>query len=132
MVLIMNAGTRQQYLIYFLLLLVLSFSAGNVRAQDASEMAKIQYLIASVGDLKGATFIRNGSEYDTQAASSHLRLKLKAAGKRVKTAEDFIQYCASKSSMSGEPYLIRLADGTTIKSEVFFRDKLKAFSPKTR
>ena len=92
-------------------------------------MTKIEYLIASIDELKGAKFIRNGTEYDTNAASSHLRLKLKAAGSKVKTAEDFIQYCASKSSISGEPYLIRLADGTTLKSEVFFRNKLKAFSP---
>ena len=71
--------------------------------------------------------MRNGSEYEAHAAASHLRLKLKAAGGKVKTVEDFIQYCASKSSISGEPYLIRLADGTTLKSEVFFRNRLKAF-----
>ncbi len=97
-------------------------------AQDNVEMAKIDYLIDSIGELKGAKFIRNGSEYDVLAAVSHLRLKLKAAGKKVKTAEDFIQYCASRSSISGEPYLIRLADGATLKSETFFRNKLKEYS----
>jgi hypothetical protein len=50
------------------------------------------------------------------------------AGKKVKTAEDFIKYCASKSSITGEPYLMRFADGTTVKSEVYFRDKLKTFA----
>lgn len=35
---------------------------------------------------------------------------------------------ASGSSMTGEPYLIRLADGTTVKSEVFLRNKLKTFT----
>ena len=97
-------------------------------AQDFSETAKIQYLIASVETLEGAKFIRNGHEYDARAASDHLRLKLKIAGKKVKTAEDFIKFCASKSSMTGEPYLMRFADGTTVKSEVYFRDKLKTFS----
>jgi hypothetical protein len=52
----------------------------------------------------------------------------KVAGKKVKTAEDFIKLCASQSSITGEPYLMRLADGTTVKSEVFFRNKLKTFS----
>ena len=114
-------------LICFLLLLIVLFLTGIAYAQDSSETAKIQYLIASIGELNGAKFIRNGSEYEAQVAASHLRLKLKTAGAKVNTAEDFIQYCASKSSISGEPYLIRLADGTTLKSEVFFRNKLKAF-----
>lgn len=110
-----------------LFIMILSLVAAPLYAQDLSEKAKIEYLITSVETLEGAKFIRNGREYDTSAASSHLRRKLKTAGRRVKTAEDFITYCASQSSMSGEPYLIRFADDNTIKSEVFFRDKLKAF-----
>ncbi|MFA5180735.1 MAG: DUF5329 family protein [Syntrophales bacterium] len=97
-------------------------------AQDSREAAKIRYLIASVETLEGAKFIRNGSEYDARAAANHLRLKLKNAGKRVRTAEDFIKFCGSKSSMTGEPYLIRFTDGTAMKTEVFFRKKLAAFA----
>jgi hypothetical protein len=107
---------------------LLSFVVVRAYAQDFSETAKIQYLIASVEALEGARFIRNGREYDTGAASNHLRLKLKTAGDKVRTAEDFINLCASKSSMTGEPYLIRLAGGFTIKSKVFFKDKLKTFA----
>jgi hypothetical protein len=108
-------------------MILLSLLVMPVYAQDLSEKAKIEYLIASVETLEGAKFIRNGREYDTRAASSHLRLKLKTAGSKVKTAEDFIKFCASQSSMTGEPYLMRLADGVTVKSEVFFRDKLNTF-----
>jgi hypothetical protein len=123
----MDITSYARRVICFLLLLIVLFLTGITCAQDSSETVKIQYLIASIGELNGARFIRNGSEYDAQAAASHLQLKLKTAGSKVKTVEDFIQYCASKSSISGEPYLIRLADGTTLKSEVFFRNKLKAF-----
>jgi len=111
-----------------LLMVLLSFVVVRAYAQDSSEATKIQYLIASVEALEGARFIRNGREYDTRAASNHLRLKLKTLGDKVKTAEDFIHLCASKSSLSGEPYLIRLADGSTVKSEIFFKDKLKTFT----
>jgi len=109
-------------------MVLLSFVEVCAYAQDFSETAKIQYLIASVEALEGARFIRNGLEYDTRAASNHLRLKLKTAGDKVRTAEDFISFCSSKSSMTGEPYFIRFADGTTLKSEVFFKDKLKTFA----
>jgi hypothetical protein len=45
----------------------------------------------------------------------------------VETADDFIRLCASKSSVSGKPYMIRLPDGKTIKSEEYFRKKLKEY-----
>jgi len=114
--------------ITILFMVLISLVAVHAYAQDSREAAKIHHLIASVETLEGAKFIRNGREYDARSAANHLRLKLKNAGKRVKTAEDFIKYCGSKSSMSGEPYLIRFTDGTTMKTEVFFKKKLIAFA----
>ncbi len=111
-----------------LLMVLVSLVVVSAYAQDSREAAKIQYLISSVETLEGAKFIRNGSEYDARSAADHLRLKLKNAGERVRTAEDFIKYCGSKSSLTGEPYLIRFADGTTVKAEVFFGKKLLTFA----
>ena len=76
-----------------------------------SEKQKIDMLIAYVAKLNGARFIRNGSEYSPAEAADHLRLKLSKAGDRVTTAREFINQCASKSSMSGKLYSIRTADG---------------------
>jgi len=97
----------------------------GVYAADTSEASRILYLISSVETLEGARFIRNGSEYDGQSAANHLRRKLRAAGDKVRTAEDFIELCASRSSMTGEPYLIRLPGGSTVKAEAFFRERLR-------
>ena len=90
-----------------------------------SEQVKIQSLIASIEQLKGAVFIRNGTEYDAPKAADHLRLKLKYAGKRVQTADQFISNLATGSSMSGKPYRIRFADGHTVESAVYFREQLR-------
>ena len=106
----------------FLLLMI-----GAGYAQESNEADKIQYLISSLQTLNGAEFIRNGKVYGASKAAAHLRFKLKWAGDRVKTAEDFIRLCASKSSLSGEPYRIRFSDGTTVETELFFRNRLKAF-----
>lgn len=110
------------------LLLVCPLTGSWALAQEAGEAARIGYLIESVASLRGAAFIRNGTEYDAPQAADHLRLKLRSAGDRVKTAEDFIRYCGSKSSISGRPYQIRLSDGTTTTAEAFFRKRLKAYS----
>jgi hypothetical protein len=89
------------------------------------EAAKIEALIQAVASLQGATFVRNGSEHTPKEAADHLRLKWKNAGGRVKTAPDFIKYCASGSSLSGRPYEIRLKDGRTVLARDWFWTELK-------
>lgn len=112
-------------------LVLLAFGAGPAPApaQPPPEKARIEFLIASVEKDRGLTFIRNGAEHGAQEAAAHLRLKWQRAGERVRTAEEFIRLCASGSSLSGEPYLIRFPDGRTVEAEAYFRERLKAFRP---
>ena len=91
----------------------------------AQESARIEGLIASVQQLKGAVFIRNGEQHSAAAAADHLRLKWKNAGSRVRTAEDFIRVCATGSSMTGRKYRIRFGDGRTQDSADYFRAQLR-------
>jgi hypothetical protein len=99
-------------------------------ARDAREQQRIDYLLQSLTSLKGAVFIRNGTEYDAAKARAHLEGKLAFGGERVKTAEEFITYCATQSSMSHKPYQIRLSDGRTVTSATFFIGKLKEYDEK--
>jgi len=92
-----------------------------------AENARIEYLLGIVASLRDAQFIRNGTSYDSAAAVEHLRVKLRVAGSHVKTAEDFIRYCASASSVSGTPYEIRFSDGRIVLSADFLRQKLTEF-----
>ena len=96
-----------------------------------TEQQKIQALISSIETLKGAVFIRNGSEYDGKKAADHMRAKLKYAGDKIKTAEEFIDELASKSSMSGKPYQIRYADGRTVNSADYFHAELRKLEAPT-
>lgn len=90
-----------------------------------TEAQRIEYLIRSVEQLSNANFIRNGSAHDAQAAADHLRLKVRQSGGRCNTADDFIRLCGSRSTVSGQPYQIRFADGTLLTSEAFLRAKLR-------
>jgi hypothetical protein len=116
----------------FTLFVTLALLSGVVTAQDNIEKKKIEFLLFSAENMKGATFIRNGTEHDAKEAAEHLRMKLQKAGRKVQTADDFIKLCASKSVVSGQPYLIRLSDGKTIKSEQYFREKLREFDLSTK
>jgi len=113
---------------FVVLAVVLALFSGVVNAQDNIEKKKIEFLISSVENLKGAKFIRNGTEHDGKEAAEHLRMKLQNDVGKVKNADDFIRLCASKSYISGKPYLIRSSDGKTIKSEQYFREKLKEYN----
>ncbi len=111
-----------------LFFLLLSFGSGTALARDSSEEDKIRFLISSVESLEGAVFIRNGAEHKPGAAAGHLRLKLRKAGDRVRTADDFIRLCGSRSSLSGDPYRIRFKNNDVMETEVFFRRALKSLA----
>lgn len=106
---------------------ILVLFSGMVCAQENLEQKKIEFLISSIENLNGAKFIRNGSEYTGNEAAEHLRMKLQKAGGRVQTADDFIRICASSSYLSGQPYLIKSADGKMQKSAEFLGKKLKEY-----
>ena len=107
--------------------LLAGFLATPAIGQQDLEQHKIEYLINSIADLHGARFIRNGSEYDSKRAADHLRVKLQYARGRVNTAEDFITYCATGSSVTGGAYQIQFADGRIVATAVFLRERLAEY-----
>lgn len=112
------------------LLALVAFLPLSAGARDAREQARIDFLIRGVEGATNVKFIRNGSEYDGVAGASHLRLKLNYLGERVKTAEEFVKYCASESSFTHQKYKIRAADGTTMDAATYFHAKLREFDEK--
>jgi len=121
-----NAPAPHVARLFAVALLALASVASAVDRLPAED-ARIKYLLAVVGSLHYAQFIRNGMAYGTAAAVKHLRTKLGIAGSRIKTAEDFIRYCGSESSVSGKPYEIRFPDGHVVRSADFMRQKLSDF-----
>ena len=89
-----------------------------------SEDQKINLLYQEIRTSK-AVFIRNGVEYDAETAVSHLKRKRDYAGDRIKTARQFIEYLATKSSVTGIPYKIRFPDGREVESATFLLQTLQ-------
>ncbi len=89
-----------------------------------TEEQKINHLIIYIGGLD-AVFIRNNTEHSAKEAMEHLKRKRQRAGKRVKTVDDFITLLASRSSISGNPYIIRFKNGKEFRCEMVLRLELK-------
>jgi hypothetical protein len=100
---------------------------GPACAREAIEDQRIEFLIGEIAGMHDAVFIRNGREYDAQRAADHMRLKLRYAGAKAQTAEDFIVCCGTGSSVSGQPYMIKFTDGRIVPSADFLRAKLTEF-----
>lgn len=88
-------------------------AAGSLHA--LSEQQKIDLLYQEIRTTR-AIFIRNGIEYDSEKAVSHLKRKHDYAGDRIKTARQFIKYLATESSMTGVAYKIKFPDGRVVES----------------
>jgi hypothetical protein len=100
---------RQNLLVCWLVAFAMMTEAFAI---DAKVKAEIDELISFVGESE-VRFIRNGQEYSAREGAEHLRSKLAKAGDRVKTTDDFITGVASKSYLSGKPYLVKFPDGKT-------------------
>ncbi|MDR2368901.1 MAG: DUF5329 family protein [Deltaproteobacteria bacterium] len=98
----------------------------NLRGDELHKVVSLLDLLATKTD---HSFVRNGQAYNVDTAVSHLKTKLRSAGDKIATCEDFINLVASKSSMSGEPYLIVTPNGENIEANKFFHDLLKQISP---
>jgi hypothetical protein len=84
----------------------------------------IEYLIAYVEQSK-LTFIRNGQEHDSGAAAAHMRHKYEYFKVSIATPEEFIEQIASKSLLSGRPYMVRLPGGREAPVGAWLRDVLE-------
>ena len=113
-------------LFWTIAILITLFSAFPLCAADTEPLAKtIDYLIAKVEKADDVKFLRNGDEHTGKEAAKHMRRKYDHFKKEIKTPEDFIEKCASKSELSSKPYMIKKSDGSTVKCEDWMKSLLE-------
>ncbi|RZU02026.1 DUF5329 family protein [Rivibacter subsaxonicus] len=107
-----------------LLLGLLAVATVAGAAPSAAEQARIDALVDGIEREPSLKFVRNGRGYGAIDAARFLREKQKAMGDKVRSAEDFIEQIATRSSTTGQPYLIRFADGREQPAAEFLRARL--------
>jgi len=98
-----------------------------IESQADTEI-EIKHLIEYIENSK-CTFIRNGKEYNTKEALVHILNKYEYTKRWIKSAEDFIKYAATKSSVSSRPYTVR-CDGREILCAEWLSEELNRFREK--
>jgi len=112
---------KKMIFVFLICLLPLSLAAGDGHLQ-----AEIDHLIQSIQS-SNCAFIRNGETHSSAEAIEHILRKYEHFKDRIQTAEDFIQYCASKSLLSKQPYQIKCPDQGIVESRLWFLDELNRY-----
>lgn len=73
--------------------------------------------------------MRNGSWYEASEAADHIRKKYNYVLSKglIESAEDFIKYSATKSSISGKKYRVQCSNRPEIDSSEWLLTELGAF-----
>lgn len=108
---------------------MLVFSVASFAKDNNGETQReIAHLFAYLKN-SNCEFNRNGTWYSPDKAVSHLNRKYQYLLKRglIKSTEQFIDRAASKSSMSGKPYLVKCGESDTVESSTWFTEELLRF-----
>lgn len=92
-----------------------AFTAIEARAAPpAAEQRRIDALLDALASDRRSRFVRAGIDYSGAEAARFLRAKMQAQGASVRTAEDFIERIASRSSTTGRAYRVCRAEGDCV------------------
>jgi hypothetical protein len=94
-------------------------------AMPPAEEARVERLLRALGQEKELRFLRNGTEYPASKAEEHLRLKFERSRAYLDSAEEFIDRAGARSSVSGEPYLVRPPGREPVPAGSFLHDLLR-------
>ena len=123
---------RTERLLTAMLVMVLLILPGiGLGAKTGDTDKAVRHLMNYVSE-SGLTFIRNSSTYTAIEAAEHMSNKYRHFKADIKTAEDFIDLCATKSIMSGKPYLIIDKQGNEIRTSEWLRAELAAYRGRTQ
>jgi len=106
------------------------FQSANSEFSSAIDEKQMQIEIAYLLNFVKNTncqYERNGDKHNGVDAAKHIKKKYDYYEDDIKSAEQFIELSASKSTMSGKSYTIYCPNEPSISSQLWLLEALKAF-----
>ena len=108
-------------------LLAMLLAAGIVSADVATEQeAEVDHLLNYV-KTSPCQFERNGEIHDGIDAESHIRKKYAFFRSKIETTEQFIEWSATKSTISGRYYTVKCAEADWMETRDWLLKELENF-----
>jgi len=112
------------------LLVVLVLVFNNAIADVPPEQSgEVKYLLAFVED-SGCIINRNGSDYPAEKGLSHIEKKYDYFRYDINSTEEFIELSATKSTMSGDYYMVSCPGKKSIRTKDWLLTELKRYRAK--
>ncbi len=108
-------------IIFVLCVFPLPAVAGNGQLQ-----AEIDHLITYIQNAD-CKFIRNGKAHTPDEAVEHILKKYDHFKAKINSTEEFIEFCATKSILSDQPYKIGCPNRELVESEHWLLKELKKY-----
>jgi len=91
-----------------------------------SQAGEVNHLLSFVKNSQ-CVISRNGAEHVGEKSARHIQIKYDYFRDDINSTEDFIQYSATKSTMSGQYYTVLCPGEKTINTEDWLLVELKRF-----
>ena len=108
------------------LLAVVSAAFADVPPEQLSE---VEHLLAFVKN-SGCIINRNGTDHPADKGISHIETKYDYFRDDISSTEEFIELSATKSTMSGDYYMVKCPGKETIKTQDWLLTELKKYRTK--
>ncbi len=116
----------RRWIIDVSMLASLVVSAGGWSKPPENAASTIQYLLDYVAD-SGLNFIRNSQSHDAADAAKHMNDKYEYFKEKIQIPEDFIRRCASKSLLTGKPYLVVMDNSDEVRTDDWLLEALASY-----
>ncbi|MBT8120028.1 MAG: DUF5329 domain-containing protein [Gammaproteobacteria bacterium] len=100
----------------------------NIAVADvpANQVIEVSHLLAFVKE-SGCIINRNGTDHPAVKGISHIEKKYDYFRDDIQSTEEFIEYSATKSTMSGDYYMVSCPGKETIRTQDWLMAELKRF-----
>jgi len=105
---------------------ILTLQANTLADVPESQKSEVKNLLEFV-ETTGCTFERNGKKYNGERASKHIKRKYNHFRDKITTTEEFIEYSGTKSTISGNFYLVYCDESNPVKSRDWLLEELTRF-----
>ncbi|TDI99162.1 MAG: hypothetical protein E2O70_08305 [Candidatus Dadabacteria bacterium] len=105
---------------------ILTLQPNTLADVPESQKSEVKNLLEFV-ETTGCTFERNGKKYNGERASKHIKRKYNHFRDKITTTEEFIEYSGTKSTISGNFYLVYCDESNPVKSRDWLLEELTRF-----
>ncbi len=113
-------------MVKYVMCVLFLFSVSVLADVADNQRAEVDHLLDFVksGD---CTITRNGTEHSGESAARHIEKKYDYFRDDIKNTEDFIEYSATRSTLSGQYYTVSCGDKKTLKTKDWLLAELTAY-----